>query len=150
MRISKKAEYALRAITAMGRAPLGTTFSIHEVATRERIPVKFLEQILLVLKNGGLLRSKRGVGGGYQITHTPDKVSLGQVIELIDGPFAPIACATHAGQPRRACECGIPGGCGLGKTMSALRESVHSWLHTTTIANVIENERQREAMSFEI
>jgi Rrf2 family protein len=150
MKISKKAEYALRAITAMGRAPLGTTFSIHEVATKERIPVKFLEQILLALKNGGLLRSKRGVGGGYQLTRGPEKISLGEIIEMIDGPFAPIACASYASHPRRACECGISGGCGLGKTVAELRETVHAWLYGTMITKVIENERQREAVSFDI
>ena len=62
MKVSKKAEYALRALAAMGRAREGTNFSIQDLARAENIPLKFLEQILLALKNGGLLRSKRGVG----------------------------------------------------------------------------------------
>ncbi len=142
MRISKKAEYALRAITAMGRAPVGTTFSIQEIALRERIPLKFLEQILLILKNGGLLRSKRGVGGGYQLTIAPAKVSLREIVELVDGPFEPIPCGR--------CECGIAGACGLGRTLASLRDVVRDWLSGTSIADVIEQDASREAVSFEI
>lgn len=150
MRISKKAEYALRAITAMGRAPVGTTFSIQEIALRERIPLKFLEQILLILKNGGLLRSKRGVGGGYQLTIAPAKVSLREIIELVDGPFEPIPCVKAQAKPHGRCECGIAGACGLGRTLASLRDVVRDWLSGTSIADVIEQDASREAVSFEI
>ena len=150
MKISKKAEYALRALNAMGRAPLGTTFSIQDISTRERIPLKFLEQILLVLKNGGLLRSKRGVGGGYQLAVEPARVSLREVLAAIDGPFEPIACAGAAARARPACECGIPGGCGLGHKLTELRDLANDWLTRTTLADVIATERAREAVSFDI
>ena len=61
------------------------------LATREQLPGKFLEQIMLVLKNGGILTSKRGVGGGYQLARSPADIPLGEVIELIDGPAEPLA-----------------------------------------------------------
>ena len=150
MKLSKKAEYALRAVTAMSRSPMGTTFSIQEISTGERIPLKFLEQILVVLKNSGLLRSRRGVGGGYQLNVLPSQITLREVIDPIDGPFTPITCASALNQPRSTCECGIPGGCALGKTFSDLRGLVRNWLDKTTVADVIAHDPPHSAVSFEI
>lgn len=150
MKLSRKAEYAMRAMLAMARSPETSTFSIQDIATRERIPLKFLEQILLVLKNGGLLRSKRGVGGGYQFNKTPLRISLGEIVQLIDGPFEPLACTTLADQPGGQCECGIEGGCGLGQVFGNLRDDVNQWLARTTLADVLEREKVRQPMSFEI
>ena len=146
MKLSKKAEYALRALLAMARAPETTTFAIQDIATSEHIPLKFLEQILLILKNGGLLRSKRGVGGGYQFQKVPSRITLGEVITLIDGAFMPIPCA--AGDAS-TCECGTAGGCGLGQTLGMLRDQVNAWLNTTTLAHVLEREK-RDSVTFEI
>ena len=150
MKLSKKAEYALRALTAMGRESVGRTFSIHELAEKERIPLKFLEQILLTLKNGGILRSKRGVGGGYQMQLAAADISLRQVVELIDGPFQPIPCCELTGGAAGACECGLNGGCGLGLTLTDLQTVVRQWLDTTTIAHVIARSTPPPALTFEI
>jgi len=146
MKLSKKAEYAMRALLAMARSPETPTFAIQDIAQSERIPLKFLEQILLALKNGGLLRSKRGVGGGYQFQKTPARITLGEVVTLIDGAFVPIACSAP---DVATCDCGIPGGCGLGQTFGLLRDQVNVWLNTTTLAHVLERER-RDSVSFEI
>lgn len=135
MKLSKKAEYALRALVAMGREPEGANFSIQDLSRSEHIPLKFLEQILLALKNGGMLRSKRGVGGGYQLVARPQRITLGEVVTLFDGPFDPLPGAEHAA---------------LGDLFGELRQQVNQWLATHTIAQVIEKERSREAMSFEI
>lgn len=150
MKLSKKAEYALRAVTAMGRSPMGTTFSIQEISSGERIPLKFLEQILVVLKNSGLLRSRRGVGGGYQLDVPPSQITLREVVIAIDGPFDPITCTRAMTQARSVCECGIPGGCSLGKTFSGLQKLVLDWLNCTSIADVIANDPPHSAVSFEI
>ncbi len=146
MKLSKKAEYAMRALLAMARDPETPTFAIQDIALSERIPLKFLEQILLALKNGGLLRSKRGVGGGYQFQKTPSRITLGEVITLIDGAFIPMACASGENS---TCDCGIAGGCGLGQTFSLLREQVNAWLNTTTLSHVLEREK-RDSVMFEI
>lgn len=150
MKLSKKAEYALRALSAMGRETAGKTFSIHDLAEKERIPMKFLEQILLALKNGGLLRSKRGVGGGYQLQTPATEISLRQVVELIDGPFQPIPCCETALSRTGSCECGTPGGCGLGRTLVDLQQLVRDWLEDTSIAHVIERGQPPQVLSFEI
>ncbi len=87
MKISKKAEYGLRALAILaGSSPQGP-MQIHELAGKGQIPVKFLEQILLALKRAGFLRSKRGIGGGYQLNRTPSEISLSEVIEAVDGKF---------------------------------------------------------------
>jgi Rrf2 family protein len=135
MKVSKKAEYALRALVAMGRAREGTNFSIQDLARSEGIPLKFLEQILLALKNGGLLRSKRGVGGGYQLVTKPARITLGEVVTIFDGPFDPLPGSESAA---------------LGQVFGGLKEQVTRWFTDTTVSDVIERERQKESVSFEI
>ena len=66
----------------------------HEIAERQNIPVEFLEQILLALKRAGLLASRRGIRGGYSLIKSPDEITLGQVIRILDGPLAPISCVS--------------------------------------------------------
>ena len=87
MNFSKKAEYALRAVMAMSRAAPGTVFSIQSLSHEERIPLKFLEQILLILRKGGLLHSKRGAGGGYQLARPASRITLCEILEQVDGPL---------------------------------------------------------------
>lgn len=135
MKLSKKAEYALRALVAMGREHEGTNFSIQDLASSEHIPLKFLEQILLALKNGGLLRSKRGVGGGYQLVTHPSRITLGEVVALFDGAFDPLPGSEHAA---------------LSEVFADLRQQVTQWFCDHTIAQIIEKERSRESVSFEI
>jgi len=149
MKLSKKAEYALRALVAMGRQPQGCTFSILEISTSESIPLKFLEQILLALKNGGILRSKRGVGGGYQLARPATHLSLADVVEIIDGPIQLMSCSAPAGK-LTSCECGIIGGCGLGRSFAKVRDQLRDWLKKTTIASIVEQDNAPSGISFEI
>ena len=149
MKLSKKAEYALRALVAMARDTAGRTFSIQEISTGERIPLKFLEQILLVLKHAGILRSKRGVGGGYQLARPTKRITVADVLDQIDGPAEPIPCAAAAGK-QIACECGIVGACSLGQTLAGLRDQTRAWQTGVTIADIVEREHTRAAGTFEI
>ena len=89
MRLSKKTEYALKALIYAARHPEGTTFQIKELAERNGIPKKFLELILLELKNAGIVQSRRGVGGGYLLARRPEAVRSSEIIEAIEGPLAP-------------------------------------------------------------
>lgn len=92
MRITYKGDYALKTILDLalyyGKAPV----TIHDLAKRADIPTKFLEQILLDLKRGGFVESRRGKIGGYLLAKHPSKIKLGEVIRFIDGPIEPIAC----------------------------------------------------------
>jgi len=88
MRLSKKTEYALRALMYATRFPEGTTFQIRDLAEKNGIPKKFLELILLELKNAGMLSSRRGVGGGYLLARRPDSIRSSEIVEVFEGPMA--------------------------------------------------------------
>src|SRR4051794_3554360 len=88
MRLTSRSEYALLALTFLARDP-AKKFSVSEIARERQIPVKFLEQIFLLLKQGDLLLSSRGRSGGYQLSRPADQITLAEVVRLFDGPLAP-------------------------------------------------------------
>lgn len=91
MRVTAKGEYATQAVLLLSlRYPEVVT--IHEIAQRHHIPLKYLEQILLELKRGGILESRRGVRGGYTLARAPEGISVGQVLRIVDGAFAESSC----------------------------------------------------------
>jgi len=111
---------------------------IKEISLRENISVKFLEQILLTLKNAGLLHSKMGVGGGYYLARSASEITLGQIFRILDGPVAPIKCVSQmAYEP---CGCPDEETCGLRLVMGDVRNAIVDILDRTTLADV--NKRQ--------
>ncbi len=148
MRISRKAEYALRALFALARVGPGRLLQIQELSEQERIPLKFLEQILLVLKREGLLTSKRGVGGGYQLRRSTGAVTVGQVLRLIDGPLAPVPCA--ADRPVERCSCPDPSTCPLRSIMRRVRQEAEGVLEGLTLEQAAEEGREPGGLAFEI
>ena len=105
MRVSKRGEYALRSLINLGIArELGRpVVKISELAEKENIPIKFLEAILLDLNKAGYLGSKRGKGGGYSLKKPTNKIIIGDVVRLIDGPLAPIRCASLKAYKKCSC-----------------------------------------------
>ncbi len=111
---------------------------IKEISLHENISVKFLEQILLTLKNAGLLHSKMGVGGGYYLARSASEITLGQIFRVLDGPVAPIKCVSQmAYEP---CGCPDEETCGLRLVMGDVRNAIVDILDQTTLADV--NKRQ--------
>lgn len=107
---------------------------IKEIAEREHIPAKFLEQILLSLKNAGLLHSKMGVGGGYYLAKPAAEISLGHIVRVLDGPLAPINCVSQmAYEP---CGCPDEETCGLRLVMLDVRNAISDILDNTSLADV--------------
>jgi Rrf2 family protein len=107
---------------------------IKEIAQREQISAKFLEQILLTLKNAGLLHSKMGVGGGYYLARPPKEITLGQIFRILDGPVAPIKCVSQmAYEP---CGCPDEETCGLRLVMGDVRNAIAEILDNTSLADV--------------
>jgi Rrf2 family protein len=133
MRISRKAEYALRALVALARN--GHPLQIGELSRVENIPVKFLEQILLALRNHGFLSSKRGVGGGYTLKRSPDKITVGEVVRSLDGPVAPLPCAATAGNDV-PCSCPDPRTCPIRGFMTQLHGEMNALLDARTIEDL--------------
>ena len=114
-----------------GHAPV---IQIREISEREKIPAKFLEQILLTLKNAGLLHSKMGVGGGYHLAKPAKEISLGHIIRVLDGPLAPVKCVSQmAYEP---CGCPDEKTCGLRLAMSDVRNSIAEILDGTSLEDV--------------
>ncbi len=113
----------------------GAVVQIKDIAERQHIPAKFLEQILLTLKNAGLLHSRMGVGGGYYLARPANEISLGHIVRVLDGPLAPIGCVSHmAYEP---CGCPDESTCGLRLVMLDVRNSIANILDGTTLADVI-------------
>lgn len=92
MRITYKGDYALKTILKLAENYGNSPVTIHELAKKSDIPIKFLEQILLDLKKGGFVESRRGKIGGYLLSRSPSQIKLGDVIKFIDGQIEPIAC----------------------------------------------------------
>jgi Rrf2 family protein len=138
MKISKRGEYALRALIDIGIAKeLGRELvQIGELASQERLPVKFLEQILTQLKEAGYVDSKRGKYGGYHLLMPAEKISFGGVIRLIDGPLAPIACVSQTAY--EPCTCPDEEHCGLRMLMLDVRNSLANILDRYTLADTVE------------
>jgi Rrf2 family protein len=109
---------------------------VADLAARERIPQKFLELILLDLKNHGLLHSRRGRGGGYLLGKPPDAVALGQIIRILDGPLAPLPCVSQTAY-RRCEECPDELTCGIRLVMKDVRDATARILDGTTLAQVL-------------
>jgi Rrf2 family transcriptional regulator, iron-sulfur cluster assembly transcription factor len=148
MRISRKAEYALRALLLLGRDNPDKVHQIQELSEAGHIPVKFLEQILLSLRNHGVLSSKRGVGGGYTLRRRPSEMTVLEVIELMDGPIAPLPCALDKNS--ETCTCAEPAFCALRPLMQAAREQLCELFGSKTIQDLVDQARDRNVMVFDI
>ncbi len=137
MRLSKRGEYGLRAMIMLATpGPDGhpQTVQIREISQHEQIPAKFLEQILLSLKNAGFLHSKMGVGGGYHLAKPASDISLGSIIRVLDGPLAPVKCVSQmAYEP---CGCPDEETCGLRLVMADVRNAISALLDGTSLADV--------------
>ncbi len=142
MRLSKRGEYGLRAMIALAEpVDKGNTpqmMQIKEIALREQISPKFLEQILLALKNAGLLHSKMGVGGGYYLAKSAKEITLGQIFRVLDGPVAPIKCVSQMAY--ETCGCPDEATCGLRMVMGDVRNAIVDILDHTSLADVIKRQ----------
>ena len=133
MRVSAKGEYAARAVLhlAMEYPEVAT---IHQIAACHRIPVKYLEQILLELKRGGILTSRRGVHGGYLLSRRPEEIFVGEVLQVVDGRFTESSCAQR--EQGRGFSSPDSTGCGLQQVWADIRVAVESILFETSFADV--------------
>lgn len=135
MKLSKRGEYAIKALIELASGECEPNIiRISEIAAREKIPVKFLEQILLTLKNAGILHSRLGVSGGYYLARPADEITLGQIIRTLDGTIAPIRCVSKIAYER--CVCLDEETCGLRLVMLDVRNAIADILDNTTLADV--------------
>jgi Rrf2 family protein len=134
--ISQKAKYALRALVMLAKAKDGEPLLIGEIAETQKIPKKFLEQILLSLKNHGIVESRRGQRGGYLLLRPANAITFGEILRIVDGPVAPLPCLSLTAY--RKCEdCSAEDECEIRRVFARLAETTRTVLFGTTIADAV-------------
>lgn len=138
MKLSKKGEYALRALLdlAMAQALDRTLVPLSALAEAQRMPATFLEQILAELRQAGFLASTRGKYGGYSLARPASEIHIGEIVRQIDGPLAPIGCASVTAYER--CSCPDEAHCGLRLIMMDVRNAISNVLDRYTLAQLAE------------
>lgn len=133
--ISKKTKYGLQALLALTRSYGAGPILIADLAEKERIPRKFLEAILLQLKNVGILQSRKGKGGGYSLGKAPEEISVGQIVRILDGSLAPVECVSETAY-RRCTECHDEATCGVRLVMKDVRDAITNVLDHTSLLDM--------------
>ena len=133
--LSKRSKYAIKALLALADHERGEPVRIVDLAHEEQIPPKFLELILLGLKNQGILQSRKGKGGGYLLARDPADIYLGQIVRMFDGPLAPVPCASQTAYVACA-DCPNEAVCGVHLAMKAVRDATAKVLDGTSIASL--------------
>jgi Rrf2 family protein len=131
--LTKKAKYAIKALLALADSEPEEPMRIADIARAEQIPPKFLELILLGLRNQGILQSRKGKGGGYLLARDPADIYLGQIVRIFDGPLAPVPCASQTAYVQCA-DCPDEAVCGVHLAMKEVRDATAKILDGTSLA----------------
>ena len=137
MRISTRGDYATRALQDLALHYDQGPIAIEKIATRQGLPVRYLEQLLLTLKRAGFLLSKRGVNGGYSLAKPPARITLGEILRTVDGPIEAIYCVD---QPQ---ECARGSDCVLRDVWSEVGRAVSAVVDHTTLQDLCDRSRQK-------
>lgn len=139
--ISQRARYAFKAVVALARVKQGEGLQIRRLCEQENLPRKFLEQILLALKAAGFITSRRGRDGGYELLKSPDRILIGPMLRVVDGPIAPLPCLSRTAY--RACDdCRDEASCELRIAFDKAYTDYMATLEHLTLADVL---RQADA-----
>jgi Rrf2 family protein len=134
MRLSRRSEYGLRALTDLVRSGPGATVPLATLAVRNNLPPKFLEQIMSTLKRGGIVRTTLGARGGYALADEPAAFSIGRVVRLLDGALAPLSCVSLRYYSK--CSCPDEATCALRDVMLDVRDATLAILDRETLADL--------------
>lgn len=137
MWIAKRTDYATRALLALALAPGNDPVKLQTISERTQVPASVLEQVMLQLRNSGIVRSERGPVGGYRLNRDPSEITLEHVVRLFQGPLAPISCATRKNP--EACPMTI--GCGMRDVWGEVRDATIAILERTTFADLAERSK---------
>lgn len=144
MKLSVRGEYALRALLVLARdyQEDDSVVRIQEVSDQQKIPKRFLEQILNDLKSASIVESKRGVAGGYRLRRSPERISLAEIIRHIEGPLAPVSCVSEKFYEK--CSCPDESRCAIRSVMKEVRDNIVKVMERVTLAELAERARQLE------
>ena len=135
MKLSKKSEYGLRALLDLAAHSDEGAVRLKDLADRNNIPIKFLEQIFLALRNAGVVRSQVGARGGYMLSRSSEEITLGEVIRTLDGTIAPVGCVSKiAYEP---CTCPDEHTCPLRAAMNQVRDAIVAVVDYTSLADAV-------------
>ncbi|OGO42125.1 MAG: hypothetical protein A2Z04_02550 [Chloroflexi bacterium RBG_16_57_9] len=133
MRFSSRGEYGLRALVDLaehyGEGPVASA----HIAERQLIPANYLNQLLLALRNGGLISSLRGPRGGHMLARSPEEIRLSDAISILEGPMAPMDCVN----PEIKCECELVRGCGIYRVWAEVKAAADQILASRTLADLV-------------
>lgn len=139
--LSKKCKYALKALVRLGEECDKGNLSIEEIAKSEHIPKKFLDLILLDLKRGGYVQSKKGIGGGYHLVRAPKKINLADIYRFFDGAIALQPCVSQ--KFRDKCDdCPDESACYLKPAFTEVREKTYQIMSKITLDSLLQNSRK--------
>lgn len=139
MKISTKGRYALRLMIDLACRPSSAPVSLKDVAARQDISLKYLEQIVGLLSKAGFVHSARGPQGGYRLARAPEKYTVGEILRLTEGNLAPVACLED---PENLCE--RRGQCGTVDFWSGLYTVINQYIDRFTLADLVAAERRKE------
>lgn len=135
MKLSTRGEYASLAILDIALHQRENPVKIREIAARQDIPLKYLENILLTLQRAGIVRSRRGPQGGYYLARPAEQITVGEVIRAMDGPLAPIHCVSVSAYET----CPRENTCGLKWVWQDVRDAIADILDHTSFADVVQH-----------
>ena len=138
MKISTKGRYALRLMVDLAMVGGGQPVSLRDVAHRQQLSDKYLEQIVTPLSRAGLVRSVRGAGGGYLLTREPEQYTVGDILRPLEGDLAPVECATDEGYCERADQCVTL------ELWQEIHRAVAQVVDGTTLADLLERQRRKQ------
>ncbi|MBP4142839.1 Rrf2 family transcriptional regulator [Flavobacterium sp. P4023] len=133
--LSKKTKYGIKAMTFLARQEDNTPVQIAEIAKSENISLKFLESILLLLRNSGFLGAKKGKGGGYYLIKDPKEINMAHVYRILEGPIALLPCASHNFY-EKCDDCKEELNCAVRKLMIEVRDNTLKILESNTLADI--------------
>lgn len=137
MTISTKGRYALRIMMDLG-SHMGETIRLKDIAARQEISEKYMEQIIAVLNKAGYVRSIRGAQGGYQLVKQPREYTVGMILRLTEGSLAPVECLAENALP-----CERNGSCATVEVYRRIYDAVNSVIDTTTVQDLLDIESDK-------
>jgi Rrf2 family protein len=132
MWISRRTDYATRALLVLSRTEGKGSLKTQEIADWTQVPASTLEQVMLQLRGAGMVRSERGPSGGYRLNREPGEITLEEVVRIFQGPLAPIACATR----KHPEPCPMEVGCSMRSVWQEVRDATIAILQRTTFADL--------------
>lgn len=140
MKLTSRGEYALRALAVLGLRHGHGVVSMQEISRQQNIPKRYLEHILNDLREAGLVQSRRGLKGGYELARRPEEINLAMVLRHLEGALAPVSCVSqHFYAP---CSCPDEARCGIRSVMAEVRQALVQTLERITLADICERYRR--------